>query len=60
MPQNYTPEFQKLYQSGHAIWWYTAPAIIWTFLEDYDFTGKMLNGNFSEAPFLMRMSLSLR
>ena len=33
---------QKLYQSGHAIWWYTAPTIIRTFLEAYDFTGKKI------------------
>ena len=33
---------QKLYQSGHAIWWYTAPTIIKTFLEVYDFTGKTI------------------
>ena len=32
----------KLYQFGHAIWWYTAPAIIKTFLETYDFTGKTI------------------
>jgi flavodoxin len=25
---------------GFPIWWYTAPHIIWTFLESYDFTGK--------------------
>ena len=31
-----------LYQSGHAIWWYTAPTIIKTFLEVYDFTGKTI------------------
>lgn len=31
---------QKLYQSGHAIWWYEAPRIIHTFLESYDFKGK--------------------
>ena len=33
---------QNLYQSGHAIWWYTAPAIIKTFLELYDFSGKII------------------
>lgn len=33
---------QKLYQSGHAIWWYEAPRIIHTFLESYDFTGKTI------------------
>ena len=33
---------QKLYQSGHAIWWYTAPTIIMTFLEAYDFSGKVI------------------
>ncbi len=33
---------QKLYQSGHAIWWYVAPTIINTFLESYDFSGKTI------------------
>lgn len=33
---------QKLYQSGHAIWWYVAPRIINTFLESYDFSGKTI------------------
>ena len=33
---------QKLYQSGHAIWWYVAPRIINTFVESYDFSGKTL------------------
>ena len=33
---------QKLYQSEHAIWWYAAPAIISTFLESYDFSGKIV------------------
>lgn len=32
----------KLYQFGHAIWWYTAPTIIKTFLEAYDFSGKIV------------------
>lgn len=27
---------------GFPIWWYTAPAIIQTFLESYDFTGKTI------------------
>ena len=27
---------------GFPIWWYTAPAIIKTFIESYDFTGKIL------------------
>lgn len=27
---------------GFPIWWYTAPTIIKTFLESYDFTGKMI------------------
>ena len=25
---------------GFPVWWYTAPNIIWTFLESYDFSGK--------------------
>ena len=33
---------QKLYQSGHAIWWYVEPRIVDTFLESYDFSGKTL------------------
>ena len=33
---------QKLYQSGHAIWGYTAPTIVKTFLESYDFSGKRI------------------
>ena len=33
---------KKLYQSGHAIWWYVAPKIINTFLESYDFSGKTI------------------
>lgn len=33
---------QKLYQSGHAIWWYVAPTIINSFLESYDFSGKKI------------------
>lgn len=33
---------QKLYQSGHAIWWYVAPTIINTFVESYDFSGKTI------------------
>lgn len=31
-----------MYQFGHAIWWYTAPHIIRTFLESYDFAGKTI------------------
>jgi len=31
---------QKLYQSGHAIWWGEAPRIVSTFVESYDFSGK--------------------
>ena len=31
---------QKLYQSGHAIWWHTAPMTVGTFLESNNFTGK--------------------
>lgn len=27
---------------GFPIWWYTAPAVIHTFLESYDFTGKTI------------------
>jgi len=30
----------KLYQFGHAIWWYREPSIIDTFMESYDFSGK--------------------
>ncbi len=33
---------QKLYQSGHAIWWYVAPTIVNSFLEQYDLTGKTI------------------
>ena len=33
---------QKLYQSGHAIWWHTAPMTVGTFLERYDWTGKTI------------------
>lgn len=29
-----------MYQFGHAIWWYVAPTIINTFLEQYDLKGK--------------------
>lgn len=29
-----------MYQFGHAIWWYVAPTIINTFLEQYDLSGK--------------------
>lgn len=31
---------QKLYQYGHAIWWYDMPMAVYSFLEEYDFTGK--------------------
>ena len=31
-----------MYQFGHAIWWYVAPNIINTFLEAYDFSGKII------------------
>ena len=31
---------QKLYQSGHAIWWYVAPTIVNTFLEQHDLREK--------------------
>lgn len=27
---------------GFPIWWYTAPLIVWTFLESYDFSGKTI------------------
>jgi flavodoxin len=27
---------------GFPIWWYTAPHIVWTFLESYDFNGKTI------------------
>lgn len=30
----------KLYQFDYAIWWYVAPTIINTFLEQYDMSGK--------------------
>ncbi len=33
---------QKLYQSGHAIWWGRSPKIIHTFLETYDLSGKTI------------------
>ena len=33
---------KKLYQSGHAIWWFVATKIINTFLESYDFSGKTI------------------
>ena len=32
---------QRLYQSGHAIWWHATPAPINTFLE-YDLAGKLI------------------
>ncbi len=31
---------KKLYQSGHAIWWYDMPMAVYSFLEEYDFIGK--------------------
>lgn len=31
-----------MYQFDYAIWWYTAPSIIKTFLEAYDFGGKII------------------
>ena len=33
---------QKLYQSGHAIWWASIPMPIASFLEEYDFSGKTI------------------
>lgn len=36
---------QKLYQSGHAIWWGDMPRILYTFFDAYDFSGKTI------APF---------
>lgn len=33
---------QNLYQFGHAIWWHATPAPVNTFLESYDFTGKLV------------------
>ena len=33
---------QKLYQSGHAIWWGDMPMIMYTFFETYDFSGKTI------------------
>ncbi len=31
-----------LYQSGHAIWWGDMPQPLYTFLEEYDFSGKTI------------------
>lgn len=31
-----------MYQFGHAIWWYVAPTIINTFLEQYNLEGKTI------------------
>ena len=31
-----------LYQFGHAIWWGTLPQPVFTFLEEYDFSGKTI------------------
>lgn len=36
---------QKLYQSGHAIWWGDMPRILYAFFDAYDFSGKII------APF---------
>ena len=30
----------KLYQFGHAIWWYSAPMAVFSFLEENDLSGK--------------------
>ena len=53
---------QKLYQSGHAIWWYDLPMPVWTFLEEYDLFGKTVvpffshNGSSNGANSLDRVS----
>ena len=31
---------QKLYQSGHAIWWGDMPMAVYSFLDEYDLSGK--------------------
>lgn len=31
---------QKLYQSGHPIWWYDLPQVMYSFFDEYDFSGK--------------------
>ena len=33
---------QKLYQSGHAIWWFDMPMAMYSFFEEYDFAGKTI------------------
>ena len=33
---------QKLYQSGHAIWWYDLPQVMYSFFDEYDFSGKTI------------------
>ena len=33
---------QKLYQSGHAIWWGDMPMAVYSFLEEYDFGAKTI------------------
>ena len=33
---------QRLYQSGHAIWWHMASMTVGIFLESYDLTGKRI------------------
>ena len=33
---------KELYQSEHAIWWGTLPQPLYTFLEEYDFSGKRI------------------
>ena len=35
------PSYDRIFL-GFPIWWYTAPSIIRTFLESYDFTGKTI------------------
>ena len=33
---------QKLYQSGHAIWWFDMLMAMYSFFEEYDFAGKTI------------------
>ena len=33
---------QNLYQSGHAIWWYDMPQALYSFFDEYDFSGKTI------------------
>ena len=33
---------KSLYQSGHAIWYYGMPMAVYSFLEEYDFSGKII------------------